>query len=374
MAKTYNNLYGKVIDYDNIVAAINAAAKGKRRKRSVQRCLTDVDKTARIIIEKIERGDYGFPEVRPAHYINDGIQAKRRTIIHPAFHEQIIDHAFLQILSPIFMRSFDPHSYGSIPGRGQEGMIRYVMCKVRRRQDKVKYYAKLDVKKCFDTISPEAVYNEIKTHYVRDRRVLAWVRAKLAANTLKTPEGDILKVGVPIGLFTSPWFVNVILSRIDHILKDRFGVYCLVRFMDDLLILHGNKREMMKAITAAGDELEVFGMNWKAVPKATKWEYGDRGKIRFCGVQITRETCEVRDAVFIRAVRTGNRISSKMHKKLRVTWYDAAKNISYGGRFRAFESYRAFVKNVLKDGKTKFSSMRQKIAAHDKLKAKGNAK
>ena len=369
VAKTYKHTFEQICDAENIRAALHAAAKGKRDKKSVRGALAREDEVVahirRILTESIQF----LPKIRNGHKVNDGIKAKKRIICHPSFTEQIIDHAIIQIIKPHFMRSFYRWSCGSIPGRGQESMIKYVAASIRRNDSGAKYYVKFDVAKCFDTINADAIYDELKK-YEADKRTLALLRYKLDANTVRHPDGKIVKGGVPIGVYTSPWLVNVALNCVDHCLKDECGMNLEVRFMDDIFVTHGNKRELERAIAAAEKVLARFGLRWKERPVIRKWAYGDIGKVRFCGVQLTRETVEVRDVVFIRAVRTVNRIARKMARKVRVTWYDAAKVISYGGRFAAFESWNAFSKNVLQ-GKVSYQSMRQKISAHDRLKAKG---
>lgn len=368
MAKTYKHTYEKICDKDNIRAAIFAAAKGKRKKKSVQYALAHEDETVEFIHDILINHKEYLTLPRTAHEINDGIKAKRRVIVHPTFTEQIIDHCIIQILEPHFVKKFFRWSCGSIPGRGQEGMIKHLMAKVRKHQDKVKYYAILDVAKCFDTINADALFEEVKK-YEADKETLQLLKYKVEANSVKMSDGTIRKGGVPIGVFTSPWFANIALNAVDHCFKDDKALYLLVRFMDDIFVAHGNKRQLKAAIEDATKVLERFGLTWKRKPVIRKWAYGDIGKVRFCGVQITRETCEVRDVVYLRAVRTVNRVAKKIAKGKRATWYDAAKIISYGGRFEAFESWNAFGKNVLQ-GKLKYSWARQKVAAHDKLKAR----
>lgn len=368
MAKTYGHTFDKIVDLDNIEAAIRAAAKGKRGKRSVQRALSDIGECARRVRDILVNDKPFLPEVREGHGIGDGLDRKKRVIVHPNFTEQIIDHAIIQVLAPHFMSRFFRWSCGSIPGRGQEAMVKHLMAKVRRRQEKAKYYALLDVAKCFDTIDADAVFAELK-RYERDPRTLCLLRKKTNANTVLMPDGKIRKGGVPIGVFSSPWFVNIALNRVDHAFKDSCGIYLLVRFMDDIFVAHGNKRELRRAIDEATRELARFGLKWKTRPVIRKWAYGDIGKVRFCGVQFTRETVEVRDAVYLRAVKTARRIARKPQQKKRVTWYDASKIISYGGRFAAFESWNAFTTCVLRDA-VSYAEMRNKISQHDKAKAR----
>ena len=76
----------------------------------------------------------------------------------------------------------------------------------------------------------------------------------------------------------------------------------------------------------------------------------------------------MRDAIYLRAVRCGARLRRKMARGGRITAFDAAKIISYGGRFRSFCSYNAFPAKVLK-GQIRFFSLRQKIADRDRRRA-----
>jgi len=369
MARTEKHLFEKITSLENIEDAIMSAARGKRRKRTVRAALLDIEGTASRIRESLLDESYSPPLVRCAHEINDGIRLKKRIIIHPTFDELIVSHAVLRVLKPIFMRKFYKWSCGSIPGRGQECMIRYVNKKIHSHPEKCKYYAKLDVAKCFDSINPERLMSQLR-EYIRDDKTLALLGRIISANTLKLSDGSLMKVGVPIGLYTSPWFANITLSSIDRCIKDKNGMYLHVRYIDDMLIMHGNRRELKRAIEDATDVLAGLGLRWKESPVVRKWAEGTIGKFRFCGVHIMRDRIQLHDAVYIRARRTANRIKRKKTDHDRVTWYDAARIVSYGGRFRAFYSYRAFVKDVLERGNIRYYDMRMKISAHDKLLAK----
>lgn len=54
--KRYGNLYERLVDPANIMAALLDAAEGKRDRRSVRRCLADPESTVRATIEIIGRG------------------------------------------------------------------------------------------------------------------------------------------------------------------------------------------------------------------------------------------------------------------------------------------------------------------------------
>lgn len=363
--QNYTDTYAKICDPENIRAAIHAAARGKRRKRSVRRALANEDATVeRVRSILLEHRRY-LPEVRIGREINDGIKAKKRIIVNPSFDEQIIDHALLQVIAPHFQKRFYNWSCGSVPGKGQEAMVAYMKRKVLSKPKSCKYYVKLDIKKCFDNLDVDAIYAEI-ARIERDPETLALIRYKLDSNAVFMPDGSVRKGGVPIGLYTSPWFVNIALTPFDHKVKDDCGVYMMVRFMDDILMVDGNRRKLEEAVDKGEERIGRFGFSWKSAPVVRKWAFGDIGKVRFCGIHISREGTEIRDTIFVRARKTVARIVGKMKRGRRVTWYDAARIISYGGRFLGFRAFSVFSKHVLR-GRLKISRMRQKVSAHDKL-------
>lgn len=366
MAHTSKHLFEKIVDPENIEAAIRRAARGKRHKRVVRLALLNIDETVERVRKMLVDETYAPPRIRQAHEINDGFRLKKRIIVHPSFDELIVDHSVLQVLKGVFVRRFYHWSCGSIPGRGQESMIQYVYKKLLEKPKNCKYYVKLDVSKCFDSINPEVLKTLLKK-YIRDNKLLRLLDRIIDANTLRLADGSTKKVGAPIGLYTSPWFANIVLTEIDKILKDKCGIYLEVRYIDDIFVSHGNRRELVKALEVATKRLAELGLKWKTKPIIRKWADGNIGKVRFCGVHLMRRRVQLHDSVYIRARRTANRILRKKKAKKRVTWYDAAKIISYGGRFKAFYSYRAFTRDVLGRAGIKYADMRRKISDHDKI-------
>lgn len=366
MAKSYNNLWQRMIDPDNIEAAIYSAARGKGRKREVQRALANIPATVSRIKEMLERDEWRPPEVREGRLYSDGIARKERLLVKPDFDEQIIHHLLVdEIIQPIFQPGFFEWSCGSIPGRGQEAMCAHIMRKIKRGGSSIKYGVVLDIRKCFQTIDTAAIERAVGRK-IRDKRVMRLVRMVLDANKIQLPDGTIQEGGVPIGLFTSPWFVNIALTETDHAVKD--VVYLYVRYIDDMLLMHGNRRVLRKVVGMIESRVKAMGMGFKR--PGTIFVFGKKGvrKIRFTGCHFTRERMCVRDRVFIRARRTGAMIRRKIRNKVRVAAYDAERLISYGGRFRSFGSYAAFPKDVLCG--INFALMRRKVSMRDRKRSK----
>ncbi len=61
-------------------------------------------------------------------------------------------------------------------------------------------------------------------------------------------------LGCLFGNFTSQWFANFFLEDFDHYVKEKLKIPYYVRYMDDMLLFHRNKKELRKA----KDEIELY--------------------------------------------------------------------------------------------------------------------
>ena len=49
---------------------------------------------------------------------------------------------------------------------------------------------------------------------------------------------DNASIGLPLGNQSSQWFALLYLNKIDHYIKEQFGIKCYVRYMDDMILVH----------------------------------------------------------------------------------------------------------------------------------------
>ena len=210
-------------------------------------------------------------------------------------------------------------------------------------------------------------YAEAHAEEVAARLHLSLIRRILDGNAVRMPDGKVRKGGLPIGLFTSPWFMNFILGDVDNCFKDDFGVSVEMRFMDDIPLFDTNKRRLRRAVEAATKVLARYGLKWKRTPQIHKFNR----KVRICGFCVYPDgRVELRDRVYLNGRRLGARLLKKRKGGRRFTAYDAQKMTSYSARFKAFGCYRAFVEEVLHGGKLTMSDMASIISRHDRAKAK----
>lgn len=336
--KTVNNLFEKIADEENILQAIHRAARGKRRKRIVRYALKHDREVAHMLHEKLVAGTWRPNELHSVKVINDGIQMKQREIVCPDFiNEQVVHHAILDVCSPIFQRRFYEYSCASIPGRGVEYALKYIR-KAQGDYKGTKYFAVLDIRQFFNSIKPSKVFHALR-RVIRDKRTLLLFARILRANKVVLPDGTTIKRGAPIGLYTSPWFANILLTQLDNKIKEA-GLKYYLRYNDDMLFMHPNKRQLKKILNMAVEVIKSLGLEIKRPYQIHRLS---KVKIGFIGATISQNNIVLKDKVFLRAKRTAKRIG----RKDRPTIYDARKIMSYAGRFRHFDAYNAFVKYIL---------------------------
>ena len=279
--KTYKNLYEKIISEENLKKAFFKAAKGKRKRKDIQRILDNVDEHVAILRGILEREDF-----RPAHHkpiqINDGFKMKKRHIIKPYYkYEQVVHHAIIQVLAPTDKEIAQDHSLkkvinrgayeftcGSVKGRGAHYGKRYIERWIRNDRKNTKYVLKIDVRHFFESIPHDRLKEKLRK-VIADEKTLRLLDLII----------DAVPTGLPLGYYTSQWLANFYLQDLDHFIKQEIwepekekkiqqyaarmkrkgredfvipdylcGVKYMVRYMDDIVCFGANKRELKTAL------------------------------------------------------------------------------------------------------------------------------
>ena len=340
--KSYNHLFEKLISYENLSEAIEKSSLGKRERREVKKVLEHKD-------EYIKRLQYLLINKKlkirkhEAVKINDGITAKIRLIIKPDYvYEQILHHAIVQVLTPIFMRSMYVFSCGSLPGRGGLYGKRYLAKYIREHPKKVKYAAKGDISKFFQTVNIERVKEKFRK-IIHDEKFLDVVFLVLDSN-IATYKGENINMGLPIGYYLSQWIANWYLQDFDYFIKQKLKIKCYIRYVDDFVLLSPNKKELHKAIKAISEYLENIELHLKSNYQVFKFAYTDKnGKTRgrpidFMGFKFYRDRTVLRRGIMLRAVRKALKIS----KKTKLNWYECTQLLCYLGWFKYTDTYKVF--------------------------------
>lgn len=358
--KSYNGLWEKMIQPENVRAAFWEASIGKRSRSDVARALGNLDHHTEKLIAMLEGGTYRAPTHRPVP-LREGSRGKTRYIIKPRYlYEQVVHHLIVGQIEPIILRGMYRFSCGSVPDRGLHYAKKELEKWVKGYGGHKFYVAQLDVHHFFASVDHDVLVAKL-SKVIRDKRFM-----QLVEETIRTA-GD----GLPLGFYTSQWFANYYLQSLDYFILQTLKPDHYLRYMDDTILFGKNKKELHHSVDAIGEYLhEQLHIELKANWQVYRFEYEDRdGKIRgrpldALGFVFHRNRTAMRKTILKRARRK----ASKLSKKPRVSWYDATAMVSYMGWFTHTDTYEYFKKYIKPC--VNIRALKRKIARHARKEAR----
>lgn len=174
MVKSFNRLFEKVIEDANLEAAILTPVKQKIRgkaRKTAQYILEHLDETKQKLKEMLLNKEFRAIKHRVT-LIHDGSSKKARLILKPELRfEQMVHHAVVQVLQPIFMRGMYEFSCGSIPGRGPHYGKKFIEKFIHNRPADIKYVLKFDIKKFYPSIDTDILKQKLR-RIIHDEKMM----------------------------------------------------------------------------------------------------------------------------------------------------------------------------------------------------------
>ena len=289
-----------------------------------------VDKICDILRDEIISGNISFPKIWYREKI-DGSSGKVRRIGIQNVKQQLYDYIAVEGLIPLLKR-IGEYQCASIKGRGtlsgKKSIARWMKNKNNR------YFAKLDVQKCFESIDQEKLLSFLQRHIKNDRLI----------NLIRILIGSFEK-GLSIGSYLSQYLCNLYMSILYHyIMEDLYRVRrgksgdtrtrlvnkCLI-YMDDILIIGSRRRDLEKAIRHIIQKASELGLVIKSNYQIRSI---DGNAIDMMGYKIYRTHTEIRGRIFLRIRRAYHKARSG------ITPHIAKKCLSYYGYLKHTDSRR----------------------------------
>jgi len=247
--RTKKRLYKQLYSIGNLNLAFRRARKGKSKKNYVINFESNLERNMAILQRDLRLKIY-----RPNKLKKFIIRDPKTRIIHSSiFRDRIVHHAIVNILNPIYEKIFIYDSFASRRFKGTHTAVKrfeYFVNKVSLNGRKIKkpfnnnsikgYILKADIKHYFATIDHEVLLNIVKKK-IKDDDLIWLIRITLA--NFKTSENG---KGLPLGNYTSQFFANIYLNRLDYFVKHRLKANCYIRYVDDFVILHKDKRILLR--------------------------------------------------------------------------------------------------------------------------------
>ena len=262
---------------------------------------------------------------------HDGMCRKVRKIGLMSVMQQLMEHVAVGCMEELWATKYEYHQYASIRGRGQlKGARRIVKW---TRSGKTAYFVKLDVRKCFQSITRETAMRWLRWDIGKNVLLLWFV------DELLKMHGDGLIIGSLLSQYLCNYFMSYAYRYVMGLHKERRGksfrlCYCALFYMDDILLGGVDRRNLVMAVRKLIRYMrDSFGLTIKDTWHVRRHE---DAPIDMMGYTITAKgRLKIRRRVFLRARRAFRRAWSG--DRTRLTMYRVG---AYYGYFKAAKIHR----------------------------------
>lgn len=233
--KRINNLFPQIYDHDNIDLADRKARKCKKNTYGVKKHDENREQENLQIHENIKNGTY-----KTSGYSTFKIYEPKERIIFrlPYNPDRIVHHAVMNILEPIWVKTFTRDTYSCIKNRGIHALAQQLRKDLDADPQGTLYCLKMDIKKFYPSIN-HAVLKRILKKKIKDKKLL-----KLLGEVIDSADG------VLIGNYLSQFFANLYMAYFDHWVKEELKVKYYYRYADGIVILSDNKNQLRSWLVA----------------------------------------------------------------------------------------------------------------------------
>ena len=251
--KRIKNIYESIYSFDNLFEAYLSARKGKRFRQDVLRFTANLEENLIALQNELMWGTYNVGRYRE-FYVSE---PKKRLIMALQFRDRVVQWAIYRQLNPLLDKGFIYDSFGCRVGKGTHRAADRLQHWLRQadRKEGPHYYLKLDIAKYFYRVDHDKLV-EILERKIADKGLIHLLERIIRSETVAfgLPEGmsveecaqdeRLTMVGMPIGNLTSQMFANLYLNELDQYAKHELKVRRYIRYMDDVIILHQDKRHL----------------------------------------------------------------------------------------------------------------------------------
>lgn len=253
--KRYDCLFSEICSLENLRLADEKARKGKKKSRGVRLFDRDKDGNLERLRYLLLSGEYHTSK----YFFFQVHDPKERTIARlPYYPDRIVHHAIMNVCGPIWEKIFTRDTYACVVGRGGH------LCRARMKEDMrkdpegTKYCLKLDIRHYYPSVNHEIMKGIIRKK-IKDVRLLGLLDEIIDSAP-----------GLPIGNYLSQSLANLYLAYMDHYVKEEAKVRYYYRYVDDIVVLGGDKERLRKVLEMLREKLGELGLevkaNWQVFP------------------------------------------------------------------------------------------------------------
>lgn len=322
MCKSIKKQFYNKLTYLKLLEAHDRAKQGKTNKKEVILFEMDLETNVMNLYRNLKNGKYKMGKYREFTIY----EPKERIIKALPYVDRIVHQWYIEeFIKPFIVPKFVTSSFACLENKGTHAAVKTLQKYMRlmKKKNPDYYVLKCDIKKYFYTINKNILFNIMKS-YISDKKLLQLTEIFIFDNN------DVK--GIPIGNYTSQFFANIYLDKLDHLIKDKLRVKYYVRYMDDFVLLLNNKEEakqILKEITEFLEKKLDLELN-----KKTRY-YPNKLGIDFCGYKIYDTHIKIRKRSIV-----------KIKRKIKV-WNNlyAQDKLDFHNFLLCFNSFKGHIKH-----------------------------
>jgi len=291
------SFFNHISSLPNLLKAWKEFKKSKSSKKDVLNFEFNLENNLFALHKKLVDKTY-TPSPYETFFVYD---PKKRHIHKANVSDRVLYQAVYRIIYPIFDKHFIYDSYSSRKEKGvHKGSKRLFVFlrKISKNWNVPVFALKCDVRKFFDSIDHEVLFNLIKEK-IKDEDTLILIESILSS--FEKSKG----IGLPLGNVTSQLFANIYLNELDQFIKHSLKVKYYLRYADDFIILNNNQEDLEEILEKLREFLKLK-LKLELHPNKISIRKLKQG-IDFVGYVI------LKDAVVLRT-KTKKRIYKKLKK------------------------------------------------------------
>ena len=273
MSKSIKNSFIKKLTFDKMLEAHKRAAINKNNRYEVLKFNIDLESNIWNIITDLKNNSYKLGKYK----VFTIYEPKERIIKCLPYRDRIVQQWYVyEFIKPYILPRLIDSTCACIDNRGTHYAVRLTGEYMRKMKQKYgEYYIiKLDIKKYFYNIDKDILFDIMKD-YISDKLLLNLTRIFIY--------DDDNKISIPIGNYTSQYYANIYLDKLDKYIKYELGIKYYIRYMDDMVLMV-KSREECKIVM---DKIRIFRNSKLHLELNEKSRYYPSSLgVNFCGYRI----------------------------------------------------------------------------------------
>lgn len=241
--------FEEIISIENLLHAWNEFVNGKKNKKDVMEFSVRLSENVFNLHRDLKEKTY----THGGYHAFNICDPKPRNIHKASVRDRLLHHAIYRVLYPLFDKKFIYDSYSCRIDKGVHKALdrfRDFSRKVSKNNTKTCWVLKCDIRKFFASIDQKILLDILKKH-IQDSDTL-W----LLRQVITSFDSGVPCVGLPLGNLTSQLLVNIYMNEFDQHMKHVLKVEYYIRYADDFVILHQDKKYLESLLGSISSFLE----------------------------------------------------------------------------------------------------------------------